>query len=111
MKRALRALAVAVKLRGLRMQQHGQRVLLRQTFGDIGVAARGEMVAGADRKQALRDGVPPLRLTALASKSAETFGSAQETADDGPDQHRGEDNHQQRQHQHRQRGVDAPHAP
>ena len=73
--------------------------------------ARGEMVAGADRKQALRVGVPPLRLTALASKSAETFGSAQETADDGPDQHRGEDNHQQRQHQHRQRGVDAPHAP
>ena len=108
---ALRAFAVAMKLSGLCMQQHRQRVLLRQALCHVGMTARGEMIAGADSDQSLCNGVAAFCLTALAAKPSQPLRRAQEAADDGPDQHGRTYDNQKRKRQYRQRCINAPVAP
>ena len=64
--RALRAFAVAVELRGLRVQQQRQRIVRGMAARDIGMLAGRGGIAMADRQQPLRDGVPAARMTPLA---------------------------------------------
>ena len=42
MKRALRTIAVAIELRGLRVQQERQRIVAHEAARNVGVMTRGE---------------------------------------------------------------------
>ena len=77
---ALRALAVAVELRRLRVQQQRQRIVAGEPSRDFGMLAGGGGIAMADREQAVGDGVPAARMAALAAAAADTAGHAQQPA-------------------------------
>ena len=108
---ALRAFAVAVELRGLRVQQQRQRIVRGMAPRDVGVRAGGAGIAVADREQPLRDGVPAPRMTPLVARAANPLRGAPEPAQDRPGQHRRDDDHAEREHEHRQRCMDFPNAP
>ena len=110
---ALRALAVAVELRRLRVQQQRQRIVR-------GVAARassawragGGGIAMADREQALRDGMPAAGLTPFAPAALRIRAGVRHSP--RRIDHTiigGDDDDAERQREHRQRGLDAPAAP
>ena len=108
---ALRAVAVAVELRRLRVQQQRQRIVRGMAARDIGMAAGGGGIAMADREQPLGDGMAAARLTAFAPAAPETLRRAPQRAQDGPRQHGRDNDDAERQREHRQRGLDAPAAP
>ena len=108
---ALRALAVALELRRLRRQQQRQRIVRGVTLRIVGMPARGGGIAVADREQALRDGMTAARMTALAPTLAHAVRRAPQPAQDRPEQDGRDHDDAERQHEHRQRGLDAPAAP
>ena len=79
-KARVRALAVAVELGGLRMQQQCQRIVRGMAAGDIGMGAGGGGIAVADREQSLGDRVTAARLAPLAPVFADPSRHAPEPA-------------------------------
>ncbi len=108
---ALRALAVAVQLRRLRVQQQRQRIVSGMTPRDVGMGAGGAGIAVADREQSLGDGVPAPRMTPLAPRAAYPGRRAPEPAQDRPRQHGGDDDHAEGEYELRQRSFDPPAVP
>ena len=68
---ALRAFAVAVELRRLRVQQQRQRIVRGMPPRDVGMRAGGAGIAMADREQTMGDGVPATRMTPLVPPRGE----------------------------------------
>ena len=76
---ALRALAVAVELRRLRVQQQRQRIVRGMASRHLGMRAGGAEIAMADREQTVGDGVAAARMTPLAPRAAHPFRSARQS--------------------------------
>ena len=101
MEGVLRAGAVAFELRGLRLQQQRQRIVLRQSLCHPHMTMRNQCVPGADGDQALRDSMPRFRLAFLVTATAQPRGRLPERADDRPHKHRGNREDQDDEHQNR----------
>ena len=92
MKRLSRADAIAIKLRGLRVQQQRQRIIRGMTPRDVGMQARGGGIAMADREQSLRDRMPAAGMTPFAAMALETFWQPPERKQYRPGQNRRDNN-------------------
>ena len=108
---ALRAVAIAVELRRLRVQQQRQRIVRGMFARDFGMRARGDGIAVSDRQQSLRDGVPAAGVTPLAAAASDIARHSPQAAQNRPEHHRRDDDDAEHQHEHRQRGLDAQAAP
>jgi hypothetical protein len=75
----MRTGAVAIELGGLGMQQQSERIVSRQTFGDIGMTPRGVAIALPDRQQTMGDGLTPARLTLFMAATAHSLRRAPQT--------------------------------
>jgi len=109
--RGPRAHTVAVELRRLRMQQQRKGILARKAARTFGIRARRRGIAVTDREQALGNGVPPARMTALAPRPPHPFRCLPHHAQEAPHDHRHHDDDAQRHRKDRQRGRDAIAAP
>ena len=110
-KRSVRALAVAVELRRLGVQQQRQRVAAGQPPRHVRMLAGGGGIAVADGQQAVGNGMAAARMAALASHALDSPGCAQDPAQDAPEQHPDDNGDAKRQRKHRKRGLHAPGAP
>ena len=93
------------------MQQQGQRIVRRMFARRLGVHASRRGIAVADRQQSLRDRMPAAGLTPFTPAAPHTRRRAPHAAQDRPNHHRRNDDNAQRQHEHRQRGLNAIAAP
>ncbi len=86
--RTLRAGTIAVELGRLRVEQQRQRFLLGIAPRHLGMTSRRHSVAGADRDQAMGDGMAAPRMPPLAVAAPDPVRSAPQRAHDRPRQHR-----------------------
>ncbi len=105
-KAALRAGAVAVELRRLRVQQQRQRILRGMAARDFGMAAGRSGIAMADREQALGDGMPAARDDAVRGGGAGSVRACATARATGVhSHHRRDDGNAERQREYRQRSA------
>src|ERR1700735_141789 len=108
MKRLSRALAIAIELGGLRVQQQRKRIIRSMTARDIGMLPGGRGIAMADREQSLCDRVSAPRAPSLVPVAPDTSRHAPERQQYRPGQNRQDNNDADQQHEYRQRGMSLP---